>query len=189
MRGRERERFAKLLSLTGSSNDGEALTALRKCNAMLKQHHLTWDDILAGRCAEQTDTDTALKLRPLKPRVSPSRTFEAAIRRERLFEQTRREERAMVMRFYVRKVPLLLRLLLFPFWVTAEMLVAMVVCEPSAFWRTMKSFAVVLVLAISSMIWLQVFEIAALVVEEAAEAGVPWAEQGWQQLDGSHDRR
>ena len=40
MRDRERERFVKLLGLTRSSNDGEALAALRKCNDVLTQHHL-----------------------------------------------------------------------------------------------------------------------------------------------------
>jgi hypothetical protein len=183
MRGRERERFVKLLSLTRSSNDGEALTALRKCNDMLKQHRLNWDDIVVR------EADRGMKARPRNNPASPSRTFEASIRREKLFEQTRREQRAMALRFYIRKVPLLLRLLLFPLWATAEMLVAIVVSEARPFLRTMKSFAAVLVLAVSSMIWLQAFDIVSLLVEEAADATVPWAEQAWHQLDGDQDRR
>ena len=182
MDGRDRERFVKLLGLTESSNDGEALAALRKCNAMLRQQHLTWEDIVAGRCADRT-----LKPRSSSYPASPSRTFEAAIRREQLFEQIRREEKAMAMRIHIRKVPLLLRLLFFPLWATAEMVVATVVPEPSPSWRAVKSFTVVLVLAVSSIIWLQAFDVVVLLLEEAADAAVPWVEQAWQQVGGDQD--
>ncbi len=182
MRGRERERFVKLLSLTRSSNDGEALAALRKCNDMLKQHRLNWDDVLRG------EGDRSVKATPRNNRPSPSRTFEASLRREKLFEQTRREERAMALRFHIRKVPLLLRLLFFPLWATAEMLVGVIVSEAGTFLRAMKSFAAVLVLVATSIIWLQAFDIVSLLVEEAADAAVPWAEQAWQHLDGDQDR-
>lgn len=177
MRGRERERFVKLLSLTHSSNDGEALAALRKCNDMLKQHRLNWEDIVAG------EADRVVNPRPRNNRPSPSRSFEASLRREKLFEQARREERAMALRFYIRKVPLLLRLLFFPLWATAEMLVGVVGSESGTFLRAMKSFVAVIVLAVSSMIWLQAFDMVALLADEATDAATPLAEQTWQQLD------
>jgi hypothetical protein len=188
MHGRERERFVKLLSLTRSGNDGEALAALRKCNDILKQHRLNWDDIVAGGSGPRVEAELGVKARPRNARASPSRSFEASLRRQALLEQTRREERAMALRFYIRKVPLVLRLLFFPLWVTAEMLVGVVVSESGTFLRAMKSFAVVVVLTVSSMIWLQAFDIAAPFVEEAADAAVPWVEQAWQQLDGDQDR-
>ena len=167
MHGRERERFVKLLRLTHSSNDGEALAALRKCNDMLKQQRLSWDDIVAGgdsggRCGE---ADRGVTVRPRTDRASPSRTFEAALRREKLFEQTRREDKAMALRFHIRKVPLLLRLLFFPIWATAEMLAGMVVPEASTFLRALKSFAAALVLAVSSIIWLRAVDIVVLLVD------------------------
>ena len=182
MRGREREQFVKLLSLTRSSNDGEALAALRKCNDMLNQHRLSWEDMLCG------EGDRSVKARSLNIRTSPSRTFEAAIRREKLFEQTRREERAMALRFHIRKVPLLLRLLFFPLWATAEMLVGVVVAEARTFLRAMKSFAAALVLATTSLIWLMAVDVGVLLVQEAADAAAPWVEQAWQQLDRYQDR-
>ncbi|MBL6613784.1 MAG: DUF2786 domain-containing protein [Reyranella sp.] len=182
MRGRERERLVKLLSLTNSSNDGEALAALRKCNDMLKQHRLNWDDIVVG------EADRVVKTRTRNNPASPSRTFEASLRRERLFEQARREQQAMALRFYIRKVPMPLRLLFFPLWATAEILAGVVELEAGTFRRAAKSFAAVFVLAASSIIWLQAVDLVALLVEEAADAAVPWAEQSWLQLDGDQDR-
>lgn len=38
--------LTKLLKMTTSSNDGEALVAIRKANAYIKQHKLTWDELL-----------------------------------------------------------------------------------------------------------------------------------------------
>ena len=83
MRDKERERFVKLLGLTRSSNDGEALAALRKCNDVLTQHRLTWADVVAGRCARQVDRDTDLlddigrvvNARRRSDPPSPSRAF------------------------------------------------------------------------------------------------------------------
>ena len=95
----------------------------------------------------------------------------------------------MALRRYIRKVPLLLRLLFFPLWATAEMLVGIVVSEAGTFSRAMKSFAAVLVLAVSSMIWVQAFDLVALLAEEAVDVAAPWAEQARQQVDGGQDRR
>jgi hypothetical protein len=39
-------KFHKLMNLTQSDNDNEALAALRKANSMLKHSKLTWKDIL-----------------------------------------------------------------------------------------------------------------------------------------------
>jgi hypothetical protein len=43
----DRERLIKLLNLTGSEYDAEALTAIRRANALLRQHRATWADLLA----------------------------------------------------------------------------------------------------------------------------------------------
>ena len=42
----DRERLAKVLSLTQSSSDGEALAAIRKANEIIKGENLTWDEVL-----------------------------------------------------------------------------------------------------------------------------------------------
>jgi hypothetical protein len=181
MRDRERERFVKLLGLTRSSNDGEALAALRKCNDVLTQHHLSWADVVAGRCARRVDRDTDLlddigrvvNAHRRSDPPSPSRAFAESIRREAYFEQTRRRQRVMARRFRIRKIPLLLRLLFFPLWATAEVLAGVTAPDISPSVRAMKSFAALLVLAVSSVAWLQVINMVAALVEAAADAAVP----------------
>ena len=178
---RERERFVKLLGLTRSSNDGEALAALRKCNDLLTQHRLGWADVVAGRCAGQGHRDTDLlhdigrvvNARRRNDRASPSRTFADSLRREAYFERTRRQQRRMAVRFRIRKVPLLLRLFFFPLWATAEILAGIVASDASTSVRAMKSFGAFLVLAVSSVAWLQVVYLVAILVEAAAAAAVP----------------
>lgn len=44
----DRDRLVKILGLTTSSNDGEALSALRKANEIIKGENLTWSDVLAA---------------------------------------------------------------------------------------------------------------------------------------------
>lgn len=43
----DRERLIKILGLTTSSSDGEALSALRKANEIIAGEKLTWADVLA----------------------------------------------------------------------------------------------------------------------------------------------
>jgi hypothetical protein len=45
----DRDRLAKLLSLTQSDNDHEALSAVRSANAMFKKNSLTWSQVLGGQ--------------------------------------------------------------------------------------------------------------------------------------------
>lgn len=40
------ELLIKVLNLTTSENDGEALSAMRKANAILKTHGVLWDSVL-----------------------------------------------------------------------------------------------------------------------------------------------
>ena len=42
-----RDQLIKLLNLTGSEYDVEALNAVRRANALLRQHRATWADLLA----------------------------------------------------------------------------------------------------------------------------------------------
>ena len=45
MQAKDRERLVKLLNMTHSASDGEALAAIRKCNELLRQHKLSWIDV------------------------------------------------------------------------------------------------------------------------------------------------
>jgi hypothetical protein len=160
----ERDRFVKLLGLTSSSSDAEALAAIRKCNDMLIQHKLSWHDVVQWRCLGQARSETSVSGEPDRvdrertrnSRPSPSRAFEASIRREEYLEQALRNEKAATMRVYIGNVPLLLRLLFFPLWAGAEMVGSIVIPEASVPMRAMKLLVVVLVIAACSAVWLQI---------------------------------
>lgn len=40
------ERLSRLLGMTGSAHDGEALNAIRMANALLRKHRTSWAEIL-----------------------------------------------------------------------------------------------------------------------------------------------
>jgi hypothetical protein len=46
MNALDHHRLAKVLGLTGSTHDGEALAAVRKANALIVAAGMTWDEIL-----------------------------------------------------------------------------------------------------------------------------------------------
>lgn len=43
------ELFIKLMKMTSSSNDGEALNALRKANSILDEVNISWEELLRNR--------------------------------------------------------------------------------------------------------------------------------------------
>ena len=44
----DRERLAKLLGMTGSSFDAEALSAARRANELVREAELTWHEVLGS---------------------------------------------------------------------------------------------------------------------------------------------
>ena len=42
----DKYRLVKFLNLTSSKNDGEALSALRKANSLLKENNLVWENVI-----------------------------------------------------------------------------------------------------------------------------------------------
>jgi hypothetical protein len=46
MKALDRQRLARILGLTGSAHDGEALAAVRKANAQIVAAGMTWNEIL-----------------------------------------------------------------------------------------------------------------------------------------------
>jgi hypothetical protein len=70
-----RDQLIKLLNLTGSEYDAEALNAIRRANALLRQHRATWTDLLAlpGRAyksaAAEASRDARANLRRCDGRV------------------------------------------------------------------------------------------------------------------------
>ncbi|MBX2989124.1 MAG: hypothetical protein KF802_14635 [Bdellovibrionaceae bacterium] len=47
------ERLVKLLNLTASNSDGEALNAIRLANSILRKANRTWSDLISGGVARQ----------------------------------------------------------------------------------------------------------------------------------------
>ena len=43
------EKFTRLMIMTTSSFDGEALNAIRMANAMLAEHNFNWEDFISGK--------------------------------------------------------------------------------------------------------------------------------------------
>jgi len=168
----ERDRFVKLLGMTSSSSDAEALVAIRKCNDMLIRHELGWHDVVQWRCLSQAGSETSVPGEPERvdresrrnSRPSTSRAFAASIRREQYLEQTLRNEKAATMRVYISNVPLLLRVLFFPLWAGAAMVGGIVIPEASMPKRAMKLFAVALVMAVCGAVWLQIFQSAGAIL-------------------------
>lgn len=54
----DRERLIKIMGLTTSNSDGEALSALRKANEILAGEKLTWAEVLKGGGPQVTVTVT-----------------------------------------------------------------------------------------------------------------------------------
>lgn len=160
MSGRQRERFVKLLKLTHSSSDGEALAAIRKCNAMLVQQKLSWNDVVVERGAGPARSgpgETTASFREATRDIRASRAFEAAMIRERYLEQVCRYERAAAIQLYIGKTPILLRLIFFPLWTGAAMLAGVVVPETRASVRAMKWLGTLLLVAGCSVAWVHIF--------------------------------
>jgi hypothetical protein len=44
-----RDQLIKLLNLTGSEYDAEALNAIRRANALLRKHRATWADLVGSK--------------------------------------------------------------------------------------------------------------------------------------------
>jgi len=53
------ERFVKLMMMTASDNDGEALVALRKANAILAEANVNWEEFL-----QAVDTNKTVTAKP-----------------------------------------------------------------------------------------------------------------------------
>lgn len=62
--------LVKLLKMTSSSNDGEALTAMRKANELLKTAGWDWDKLFAGKIKVVADPFANLGTPPNNPAVT-----------------------------------------------------------------------------------------------------------------------
>jgi hypothetical protein len=105
----DKDRLAKLLSMTSSEHDAEALAAIRKANDLLRLNRKSWFDVLSAPPPVEPlrpDTPSA------GPRAAPSATPPPPPGHQRLRHY----------RDALRREPFLPRLLGFPFWLLIEML-------------------------------------------------------------------
>jgi hypothetical protein len=154
----ERERFLKLLGMTSSSNDGEALAAIRKCNALLAQHKLSWYDVVqqcpSPKKAEPAREAEGSRSAPdRRTHASPSRAFEASIQREQYLDRIARYGKMARMRAAIQRVPILLRVLFFPLWAGALMVAVTIIPEASRPASALKVVGVILVVLACSAVW------------------------------------
>lgn len=105
----DKDRLAKLLSMTGSDHDAEALAAIRKANDLLRMHRKSWADVL-GISA---------------PPIEPPPTQPGPARQAGQRQEPPRPPGYQRLRDYrddLRREPFLPRLLGFPFWLLVELL-------------------------------------------------------------------
>jgi hypothetical protein len=82
----DRDLLIKLLNLTGSENDAEALNAIRRSNALLRRHQAPWSDLLAlPQEPAQVRQHGPAKARQQRPRPRP--TGSHAFREEPIWER------------------------------------------------------------------------------------------------------
>lgn len=75
------DRIVKLLNLSASDNDHEALLALRNAQKLMKQRGLTWEALFAGTASfsartASTQTSRARPRKAAKPPATPKRDIE-----------------------------------------------------------------------------------------------------------------
>ncbi len=132
----DRARLVKLLNLTASPHDAEALSAARHSNEMLRAAGASWDALLGGagsRSASESDPrddmgNASLRddifgegasVAPSGDDIAPPTSVEVAKRQARQ---------------RIRGFPLVARLALFPLWLAAECYVIACVGQPWPAW-------------------------------------------------------
>lgn len=110
----DKDRLAKLLNLTGSAHDAEALAAIRKANQLLRLSKTNWSAVLGlAPSGNETARPEAQKSDRPSPPPEPRSARESP---------PAGHISAYAYRDAFRREPLLARLLGFPFWVLVEML-------------------------------------------------------------------
>ena len=114
----DRERLIRLLGMTDSDQDAEALVAIRKSNEMLRAHGKSWADVLGG--ASPVDT-----FEPFEPEVLPAINDDWSLEPRPGYEPSARIRDALRREFPIT-------LVFFPLWLAAEL---MAVMFPKVHWN------------------------------------------------------
>jgi hypothetical protein len=87
------ERLRKLLGMTGSSQDGEALNAMRMANKMLVENKLTWADVIPNRTVHEVRPGPRPDFWQRSAQDATDRAAEAARRAGDIFQEELRKHR------------------------------------------------------------------------------------------------
>jgi hypothetical protein len=129
----DKERLAKLLSMTGSDHDAEALAAIRKANELLRLNKKSWSDVL-GPDAPAIEPARPAPSSPVRPPAARSSPYGPMPRAP---EPPPGYQRLKFYRDALRHEPFLPRLLGFPFWLVIEL---MAIVFPNIFVNTRGRF-------------------------------------------------
>lgn len=133
----DRALLAKLLSMTDSQHDAEALAAIRKANQLLRFQAATWSDVLQTSGSEMPDL-AASNSGPAPAELPPG------------------YQRAAQYRDVFRSESIILRLLAFPFWIFVEVLAAVAPEKPLNTRGRTLSLVFALCMLLSGAIWVGV---------------------------------
>jgi hypothetical protein len=84
------DRFIKLMMMTTSDQDGEALTAMRKANALLAGLNRNWEELLKGKITVQVVREFK-RVDPVEERHTNANKHSDAYEINSLFEMLMRE--------------------------------------------------------------------------------------------------
>ncbi len=146
----DKERLAKLLSMTSSEHDAEALAAIRKANEHLRLHRKSWSEALGVEPVVEPPRSSGYRPEMSRPPPHPSAYPPAAP------EPPPGYQRLRYYRDGLRHEPFLPRLLGFPYWLLIEIVA---VVFPNAYINTRGTFialvfALGMILGIATWIWL-----------------------------------
>lgn len=89
MTTKDLELLVKMMNLTTSENDHEALVALRKANALIKKFSKTWETLIRGESVKIPRQD---QYRPTTNWDDLNRWHEEFMKRQQARQQTRQQE-------------------------------------------------------------------------------------------------
>lgn len=114
----DRERLIRLLGMTDSDQDAEALVAIRKSNELLRAHGKTWADVLAGAPAQEP-------FRPYEPEILPTVNDDWSLEPRPGYEPSARIRDTIRREFPIT-------LVFFPLWLVAELMALLL---PKVHWN------------------------------------------------------
>ena len=147
----DRDRLIKLLNMTTSRHDPEALVAIRMSNDLLHQHRMSWSDIVGhpdGPASPGLQGQTQSRAQ----HAQGTATEDAPTPRTNL-NVNRAHAARDALKARIKTVPIWLRLLFFPLWAGAEVIASVVLIERNWLIRSLAMIPVLFVTGLCSVLW------------------------------------